>query len=290
MRSRLLHAVALACALGLLAGCSTGRLVARGAAPLIDSGMTAMNRETDVELARASLPANLKLLDGLLLADPGNGAYRVQAAMGYHGYALGFVEADDPERAAALYRRARDHALAALESSGVSQAALAGDTDGLGKALAALDARAVPALFWAASAWGKWIELQLHDPARIDELPRVEAMMRRVLELDEAYYHGGPHVFFGVYYGSRAPMFGGDPARAARHFARAAEISRGGFLMTEVYLARYLLRQTGDRAGFHAALQGVLDAPAAADPDLNLANALARQEARRLLALEEEWF
>lgn len=290
MGSHLMRGAALACALALLAGCSTGPWIARGAAPVIDAGMAAMNRETDLELARASLPANLKMLDGLLLADPGNQGYRVQAAMGYHGYALGFVEADDPERAAALYRRARDHALAALEGSGVTRAALAGDEAGLRAALDGLTAREVPALFWAASAWAKWIEMKLDDPARIDELPRVEHMMRRVLALDETYYQGGPHLFFGVYYGSRAPMFGGDYARAAQHFARAAEIARGRFLMAEVYRARYLLRQTGDRAGFHAALRGVLDASGADVPDFNLANALARKEARRLLALEEEWF
>jgi len=273
-----------------LSGCSTSQLVARGASPLIDYGVTAMNRETDLELARASIPANLKMIEALLLADPGNVAYRVQAAMGFYGYALGFVESDDRERAVALYQRARDHAQVALDHAGVTQAMLTGDVTVLERALAKLDARAVPALFWTASAWGKWIELQLDDPARLAELPRVEMLMRRVLALDETYYHGGAHLFFGAYYGGRAPMFGGDFARAARHFDRAAELNHNQLLMVDVYRARYLLRQMGDRAAFHATLTRVLDAPAGSDPDLNLANALAKQQAAALLSQEEDLF
>ena len=290
LRCRPVVFASLVTALLLLSGCSTSQLVARGASPLIDHSVAAMNRETDLELARASIPANLKMIEALLLADPGNAAYRVQAAMGFYGYALGFVEANDRDRAAALYRRARDHALVALDRAGVTQTVLMGDTADLERALARLDTPAVPALFWTAASWGKWIELQLDDPARLAELPRVEALMRRVLALDETYYHGGAHLFFGAYYGGRAPMFGGDFARAARHFDRAAELNHNQLLMVDVYRARYLLRQMGDRAAFHATLTRVLDAPAASDPDLNLANALAKQQAAALLSQEEDLF
>lgn len=273
-----------------LGGCSTSQLIARGAAPLIDNGLIAMNRETDLEFARASIPPNLKMLEALLLADPGNVAYRVQAAIGFYGYAVGFVEDDDPNRSAGLYRRALVHARAALAAQGVAEPVLTGAPGQLDAALARLDARAVPALFWTASAWAKWIEQQLDDPARLAELPRVEALMRRALALDETYYYGGPHLFFGAYYGGRAPMFGGDFARSAYHFDQAARISRNGLLLVEVYRAQYLFRQMGERAAFHAALTRVLDTPAGNDPDLGLVNAIARKKAAHLLALEETLF
>jgi hypothetical protein len=277
----------------LLGGCSTGQIIARGAAPLIDHGVTAMNRETDLELARASMPANIKMIEALLLADPGNTPYRIQAAMGLYGYAMSFVEDGDPARATKLYRRALDHAELALAATGVAPDVLdKGNTATLEQALAKLDARAVPALFWTASAWAKWIELQLDDPERLSELPRVEALMRRALALDETYYYGSAHVFFGVYYGSRAPMFGGDFTRAAQHFDRAAEISAHKMLLAEVYRAKYLMRQMNDRAAFHAALTRVVNAPdrARSDPDLNFANTLAKHKAAALLAQEEELF
>lgn len=273
----------------LLPACSTGQLVARGAAPLINHGVTAMNRETDLGLAQASMPANLKMLEALLIADPDNTAYQVQAAMGFYGYTLAFVEPGDPDRAASLYRRARAHALVALEHAGMSQAAMSGDPATFEQSLATLSLDAVPALFWTASSWGKWIELQLDDPARLAELPRVEAMMQRVLALDEAYYYGGAHLFFGAYYGGRAPMFGGDFERSAKHFDRAAALNRNQLLLVEVYRARYLLRQMGEREAFHVTLSRVLDAPVA-DPELNLANAVAKQQAAALLAQEKDLF
>jgi tetratricopeptide (TPR) repeat protein len=273
----------------LLPACSTGQLVARGASPLINNGVTAMNRETDLGLARASMPANLKMLEALLIADPGNTAYQVQAAMGFYGYTLAFVEPDDPERAASLYRRARSHALIALEHAGMSEAVLTGDTATFEQTLATLNADAVPALFWTASSWGKWIELQLDDPARLAELPRVEALMQRVLALDETYYYGGAHLFFGAYYGGRAPMFGGDFARAARHFDRAAALNNNQLLLVEVYRARYLLRQMGEREAFHTTLTRVIEA-SMNEPELNLANAVAKQEAAALLAQEKDLF
>ncbi|MBU2642822.1 MAG: TRAP transporter TatT component family protein [Gammaproteobacteria bacterium] len=273
----------------LLPACSTGQLVARGAAPLINHGVTAMNRETDLGLAQASMPANLKMLEALLIADPDNTAYQVQAAMGFYGYTLAFVEPGDPDRAASLYRRARTHALVALEHAGMSQAAMAGDPATFEQSLATLKLDAVPALFWTASSWGKWIELQLDDPARLAELPRVEAMMQRVLALDEAYYYGGAHLFFGAYYGGRAPMFGGDFERSAKHFDRAAALNHNQLLLVEVYRARYLLRQMGEREAFHVTLSRVLDTPVA-DPELNLANAVAKQQAAALLAQEKDLF
>lgn len=274
----------------LVSGCSTSQLVARGASPLIEHGLAAMNHETDYELARLGIPANLKMIEGLLLADPGNTAYRVQAAMGFYGYAAGFVEDDDPARASALYRRAFEHARQALAAEGLNQAELDAAMPQFEANLNALPSRAVPALFWTASAWGKWIESQLDDPARLAELPRVEAMMRRVLALDESYYFGGAHLFFGAYLGGRAPMFGGDFVRAAQHFDHAARINRHQLLLVEVYRAQYLLRQKGERAAFHDALSNVVESTAATPPEMNLANAIAKKKASKLLADEDVLF
>lgn len=284
--------VALMAASLLLGGCSTAQIVARGASPIIDYGVTAMNRETDYELARASIPANIKMIEALLLADPGNTAYRIQAAMAFYGYSMAFVDEADSVRAIKLYQRAMAHAEIALTDAGVTPAMLKGQPASLDAALAKLDVRAVPALFWTASAWAKLIELQLDEPERLAELPRVEALMRRALVLDEAYYHGSAHVFFGVYYGGRAPMFGGDFVRSAQHFDRAAQLTQNRMLWIDVYRAQYLQRQMNDRAAFHQTLSKVVNAPDSAkiDPDLNFANMLAKRKAAELLAQEEDLF
>ena len=104
---------------GLLSACSMGQMVARSSLSIMDSGVVAMNQETDWELAKAAIPANLKLAEGLIGELPREPNLRLQAAQGFYGYAFGFVEDDNPPRAAALYRRGMEHALVALDVAGL---------------------------------------------------------------------------------------------------------------------------------------------------------------------------
>jgi len=79
------------CAL-LLNACSTGQIVARSSLSIMDSGVAAMNRESDLELAKAAIPANLKLVESLTREIPANRELRIHAAQGFYGYTFGFVE------------------------------------------------------------------------------------------------------------------------------------------------------------------------------------------------------
>lgn len=274
----------------LLSACSLGQIVARSSLTIMDSGVISMNRETDLALAKAAIPANLKLVESLVLELPANRELREHAAQGFYGYAFGFVEDENPARASALYRRGLKHALVALESSG-----LTGDIDSMPQAVlqqrvAELGRDAVPGLFWAASNWAKWIDLNRTEPARISEMGKVETLMRRALELDETYYFGGPHLFFGVWYGSRPPMLGGDFALAEKHFGKARNITQGKLLVVDLLHAQYLAVQQGKRETFHAKLAFVASAPQDIFPEMALANAIAQDKARRLLTKEDELF
>ncbi len=273
----------------LVAGCSPNRLVVRGAMPLMAGGIEAMNRETDLDFARAALPANLKMLEGMLASDPDNRRLLLYAAQGFYGYSFAFLEQDAPRRARAMYQRCFDYGRRALALSGLGPDPRRVPMDGLRRALAGLGRGAVPALFWTASCWAKVIDLSRTEPARIADLGRTAALMRRVLQLDEGFYHAGPHLFFAVYYGSRSRLLGGDPERARRHFDRARELTGHRLLLVDVLEARYLDRQILDRARFHRLLTGVLARSVPRD-GLAFANRLAQRDARRLLAREAAWF
>jgi hypothetical protein len=277
------------CALALGA-CSMGQIVARSSLPILESGNVAMNRETDLDLARAAIPANLKLVEGLIQELPDNADLRLQAAQGFYGYAYGFVEDEDNQRASGLYRRGWEHARWALQASGFHGDITALSTDELRRQLGDLGHRAVPALFWSASCWAKWIDMNRNDPARLADMGKAAALMERVLELDENYYHGGAHLFFGVFYGARPPMLGGDFERSARHFEKARALTQGKLLLVDMLQAEYLAHQQLDRKQFHERLIAVVNAPPDIYPEMGLINAIAQQKARRLLAKEEEWF
>lgn len=287
--SRTLRRIALFLPL-LLGGCSTGQLVVRGTQSILDSGIASMNQETDLQLAREAMPANLKLLEGMLIEDPSNHTLRLYAAEGFYGYSYGFIEPEDTARAAALYRRCYDHALLALHQDGLALDPATAGTEALAEAAARLGKPAVPALFWTASCLGKWIDLNRDQVSGIAGLGNAAALMQRVLELDETFYHAGPNLFFGVYYGGRSPLLGGDFTRSAQYFRRADEINHDQLLLVGLLQSQYLYRQQLDRNAFHQTLDAVVNARAGLDPDLALINTIARQRAGQLLQHEDDWF
>jgi hypothetical protein len=265
-----------------------GQMVARSSASILDGGLAAMEHETDLELARGAMPAQLKLIEGLIEEDPGNATLRLYAAQGLYGYAYGFVEDESPARAAALYARCLDHAGHALAHAGVP-VPLATSLPDIEAALARVDKNAVPALFWSASCLAKIADMRRDDPSAVAEVPKSVALMKRALELDPAYYHGGPHLFFGAYYGGLSALFGGDPARSREHFAAARTVNPN-LRLADLLEAQYLARQNQDRAAFHSLLERARSAPADAPHNLALLNAIAADKARALLVKEAEWF
>jgi hypothetical protein len=274
----------------MLGGCSPGWVVARASEPVLSGGVEAMNRETDLTLAESAIPANLKLLEGLINEAPNSLKFREFAAEGFYGYAFGFVEDQDPARASALYQRCLNHALQGLRIAGLGLDAAAVPLAELEQALQNLPAKAVPSLFWGASCWAKWIDMDRSDPARLADLGRAVSLMQSVLDRDDAYHFGGAHVFFGVYYASRPPALGGDYEKAQYHFERARAISAGRTLMPEVLYAQYYARQTLNKPLFHTTLASVIEQRLDTYPDTALENALAQRKARGLLLKEEEWF
>jgi hypothetical protein len=274
----------------LLAGCSTGKLVVRGSQSIMDSGIEAMNAETDLQLARAAMPANLKLMEGMLLEDPNNIDLLLFASQGFYGYSYGFIETEDPARAGALYRRCYGYARRTFSLRGFNIDPKTASADELQAAVARAGKDDVPAIFWTATCLGKWADMNRDNIASVADLSNVAILMQRVIELDDTYYYGAAHLFFGVYYGGLSPMFGGDHARAEQHFQRAAEINHDKLLLVDLLHAEFLDRQQLNQAGFHQRLVGILDAPEDLYPQMALINAISKHKAALLLEHEGDWF
>jgi len=290
MKSKSHKYLILAVLLPWLGACSTGQMVARTSTSIMDSNVEAMNRETDLALAEASMPANLKLIEGLIQEDPNNTELLAYAAQGFYGYAFGFVELSDRQRAEALYGRGADYGKRALQSYGLDIDLDTASVEEIDAAVGKLRKGTVPALFWTASNWAKQIDLKRTDPASIAQLPATERLMHRVLELQPDYYYGGAYVYYGVYYGSRAPMLGGDFAKSGQNFASANALTDGKLLMVDVLQAEYLERQRLDQQRFHRLLTRVVDDPVGSFPEMALANQVARVRAKYLLDREADWF
>jgi hypothetical protein len=257
---------------------------------ILDNSMAVLYEESDLTIAEQAIASDLKLLEGLIRSDPNNEKFLLLACQGFGSYALGFVEDTDPDRAQVFYLRGRDYGLKILNKNQDFYRAINGTIDGLESALKKLTKNEVPPLFWTANNWASWINLNLTEPQALADLPKVQAMMQRVIELDESYFYGGAHLFFGTIYAVRPPLLGGNIEKSQQHFDRCFEFCQGKFLLPYVYYARYYATRTLDEELFTSTLNKIVATPADILLEQRLPNAIAKRIAKQLLEQMEDFF
>jgi len=258
-------------------------------AALLEEVAKSSSRQSDLRLIREGTPAFLMLMDGMIEALPDSAPLLLAAARAYSSYASTFVDEEDQEYAKVLLKQAKDYALRALEVRGF-RGILQSPLEDFKEALKNYGRDDLPYLFWGASCWAGWIGLSLDSMEALADLPRVEWMMRRSLEIDEGFYYGGAHLFMGILDASKPKMAGGDLEKARGHFLKAIDLGRGEFLMAYVYLAQYYARQTQNKELFVSTLQKVLNTSAQIPPELTLVNTVAKKRAQELLGRVDEFF
>lgn len=281
-----------------LCGCGLFRSAAVGGvseALLGGAAADAFASDDDPELVRDALPFTLKTSEILITRNPGNTKLRLAAAAGFVQYAAAFIDDDaeklmdtDPARAralqgraAGLYQRGRDHALAGLEPAHPGlRARLREDPVA---ALAGAGRAEAPLLFWAGAGWAGAISASAGNPALTADLPLAGALASRALELDEAWGDGAIHEFFIAFEGGTAGALGGSEQRAREHFRRAVELTGGRKASPYVSLAEAVSVRRQDLAEFKSLLARALAVDAAAVPRWRLSNTLAQRKARWLL-------
>lgn len=269
----------------LLPGCTSLVIT-----PMVSPVVKNLNRQTDLELVCDGAPAYLLLLDSMLVSKPNNVSLLLHGTQAYTAYASLMPECGRPERADVLGQRAKEYGLRLLgrqkSLGGAERLPLAGFSE----ALQSVGPGEVDNLFWGGYGWATWIGLSKGAPAAVADLPKVEQLMLRVLALDETFYHGGAHLFLGIYYGSRPVMLGGRPEVSREHFERALVLGNRRFIPTLVAYAEYYARQSFDRELYVRLLNEALAFDLALAPDITLPNVLAKRRAKKLLAQVEDVF
>ncbi len=272
--------------LSVLAGCAS--LATSATSKLANNLSGAILNQDDPETVEAGMPSYLLLVDSLIEGDPKSESFLLSGSKLYGAYAAAFVS--EPERAKRLARRARDYSDRALCVHDKRLCnVLERPYDEFSAAIAMLKIDDVPLLYASATAWAGWIQANSSDWNAIASLPKVKAMMTRVVELDETYSNGEGHLYLGVFATLLPSALGGKPEEGRAHFERAIQISAGRDLMAKVEYARRYARITYDRPLHDRLLQEVLDADAVA-PGLTLSNVLAKRQARELLASADNYF
>ena len=266
----------------LLSSCST--IISN---TLIEPTVANLQKQTDLDLVCEGSPAYLLMVDSLIAGDPESRNLLRVGAKAYSGYQSAMTECGiGPERIEVVAEKSKLYGTRLL----AHHLPLEADTDPtlFERKLEGMGKGQVEDLFWGALAWLNWIQAQQGSPAALVDLVKVEKIMARILELDPEFEMGSPHLFFGAYYATRPPMFGGDPDRSRMHFERALAISGGKFLLIQTTYAETLARQLFDRDLHDRLLHEVIEFEIDKAPDQALGNQIAKRKAAHLLA--EDFF
>jgi TRAP transporter T-component len=275
----------------LLPGCSIQRAIVRSTMdPILAGGLDAMMAEPNLEIAKTALASNLKLIEGMIRTDPHNKTLLLFAAQGYSAYALAFVEDEDPFEARLLYQRAAGYANRWLiEEEDLDLLAISNLSE-FEQSVSLLDDDAVAGIFWLGNAWGSEILNGLDDIVLVSKLAYVEALMHRVIEIDEGYYFGLAHLFFGGYFGARPPMLGGDMDKAIDHIERQLELTDSNILLGHLFMVKYVYLRQLDEEASRVTLKQILDFDVFAAPEsTRLLNRVAQAKAAHILETLDEY-
>jgi predicted anti-sigma-YlaC factor YlaD len=285
-----------------LSGCSIRQYTLDRMSDALAGGGSAFASDDDPELVRAAAPFSLKLTESLLAENPRHAGLLLAAARGFTQYAYAFVqqEAEEledqdlakatllQERARRLYRRARDYGLRAMA---LQRPHIARELqDDPRRAAAQFGVADAGLLYWTAASWGALIGLSKDSPESIAQLPVVEALIDRALELDESYDHGAIHTFLIGYETVRQGASGDAASRARAHFVRALELAQGADAAPYVALAEAVSVAEQRRDEFNGLLKQALGVALDRRPENRMANLVSQRRARWLLARTERLF
>jgi len=244
--------------------------------------------QTDPEVAAASIPTFMVMMDSLVLDAPKNTAILSASANLNGAYASLFASSD--AQAKQLTEKSLQQARTAIctviadicteNSLNLSQFKLI---------LAGVDKSNIDLLYGLGTAWAGWIQSHRDDWNGLAQVPKVEAVMKRVVELDEQFEWGRGHLYLAVINSQLPPALGGKPEIGRMHFEKAIEISEGQDLITKVEFARHYARLMFDQELHDQLLNDVMNAKTTV-VKLNLSNAVAKQQAKQLLSTSVEYF
>lgn len=261
-----------------LSGC-----VSRMVNSIIFSSAENMQYQTDLELICDGGASFLLLVDSMVVSSPEDVALRISATKAYSAYIAAVIECGRPERAASLSLKAKEYGFSLLESIPSLKNIRSMTFAEIENGLLGVGLKDVGPLFWGAYGWGTWVLNQGGSPESLADLIKIEKIMIRVLELDDAFYNGAGHLFLGIYYGGRPKIYGGRIEEGRKHFERALVISNRQFLQVQLSYAETVARMLFDRDLYESLLREIIDFPLASRPDLTLINQIAKNKAKKLL-------
>lgn len=270
----------------VLSGC--GQLVSNAKQEFADDLSATMLEQNDPETVKQAVPAYLILISSMIKGDPDNVELLISASKLYGAYASVFVEdRDRQKRLSTLSFDYANHAFCSYKPAACNFRELSYYE--FEQSLKQFNNDDVHVLFALGSAWAGWLQANSADWNAVAELPRITAIIQRVLELDPAVNNGDAYLYMAVMQSFLPPAMGGKPELARKNFEQAIKVSNGSNLMAKLLYAEKYARLVFDKELHDKLLKEVIDSSIEND-ESTLINSIAQHKARLLLAQSDEYF
>ena len=267
-----------------LSGCAS--ILSSFSSRMADDLADAILNSNDIETVREAIPAYLLLMDGLLNSSPNNVELLFAAARLNSSYSI----YTDATRAKVLNQKGFDLAMRAVcVSRSVLCDAHSSKFEEFIERIEGLKPKDIEITYLLSMSWVSWIQVNSDDWNAIAQLGRVKALLKKLLDLDETWDAGGPHLYMGALETLLPAAMGGRPEKGKYHLERAISLSEGKYLMAKVVYAEQYARLVFDKDLHDRLLRQVIDSDPIVE-GMTLTNLLAPERAKILLRESDDYF
>jgi predicted anti-sigma-YlaC factor YlaD len=280
----------------LVAGCNLKQVAMRSLANTVSEPGDTYGRDDDPELVRDALPVMLKIMEQLGDGLPDHKGIHLALVRTFTSFGAAFVKEEAERvhetnvekarpvfaRSRKLFKRAWGYGTKGLDIAvpGLGEAFRGGSKEDRARLLALVKKEDVGLLYWNGAALGSMISVSKDDMKLVGEVPKVEQLMNRALELDESFDQGAIHEFFITY----------TPKKAKQHLDRALALSKNKKVGPLVAYAEAVTVDAQNKKEFTRLLEQVLAFDVDSAPENRLVNVLAQRRARWLMSRTSELF
>lgn len=250
---------------------------------LVAKGDQSWAQRTDPAAIRAALVEWEKAAE----AEPKNLEVMVRLTRGHYFLADGYLRDSEKEYLEVMDKAVKWGERAMVAASPDFEAKMRGGGK-IPEAVATVPKEGVPAMYWYATALGKWAKRKGFG-VLVGQKDNVKATMDRCLALDPNFFYGGPHRYFGAFYAVAPTFAGGDLEKSKVHFNKSLEIEPN-YVGTKVLWAAELAVKQQEEEVFETLLGEVLAAPDDIIPELTPEVIVEKAKAKELLAEQEDLF
>lgn len=245
----------------LLTGCSSSsinKMAAKTSAGLLYEVGKDLETEQDFQFFKESVPANLKVVEGMLSLDSGNSILLATLTKGYTAYAFAIRETEYQESVysngkeelsdelkvltLASYSKAHDFGQRYFASRGFGfdkVYELQNEPDLLKKKLdehLGSSVEAIETVMFTAQSLGTIINLRKDEMGLVARLPLVKTLFDWSCQKKPDLAFGACDIFYGTYELSRPKMLGGNPEKGKEIFENAIKKYPHNWLIAISYL------------------------------------------------------